>query len=695
MADRDNELVFAGGPEVSPASSDDFQFVQLDKTIHEQRFQGKATSYGRDSVKRFMKNKTSVVGFCLLGLILLLAIVFSFALPGNVDKQNPTTAEQYLPPKVFKAGTGFWDGTRVYHGRVYNRETGLPEFSSGQDERGFMYLVGEPYEGYYNYETETGTGGYIQIDVGYYLATPALDLDLSLTASGEMEYDYTLSMAAVDYVADDDSYNVDYDDTTFSIYLQPLYTDEDSGTTGASRGSAILVAEGLTLNTDTGVTEVDLSSYLADVAFGEDEDSSVPSRDSVTYAKFLIQCDAGNMFVSSAQIRSDYADYSEYDITDACQAMYQTRTLETDSSATTAEKAAWWTRSSSSTVHAMHVEMLLCDYRYDPYEVVYGIQQSSDITGDDLSQMRNNGIVTYELNNEGYIDLDTFQILDEDACLIVNPYDDEGNLVYPMTVEHTSGLAGVTWSVTAYIYGYKKLGYSSMPIHVMGTDAYGLDMLKSVSVGLLYSLGIAIAISAVCFAFGLCWGSFSGYQGGWIDLGMERIVDILSYLPSMVIITLLMLNMGRTWYVFLIAMVITGWIGTSSITRTQFYRFKRREYVLAARSLGAKDSRLIFRHILPNSLGTIITSSVLMIPSVIYSEASLAYLGLGFQDINSMGSILQSNQTYISTVGFDEDLTFLILFPSIVLALLLICFELFGQGLRDAVDPNTKGSESF
>ncbi len=232
-----------------------------------------------------------------------------------------------------------------------------------------------------------------------------------------------------------------------------------------------------------------------------------------------------------------------------------------------------------------------------------------------------------------------------------------------------------------------------MPIHLFGTDVNGYDMLKLVAQGTLYSLGLGIFISIICMAFGLVWGSISGYFGGTVDIIMERIVDILSYIPLMVVITLFMLNWGRSIGIFILAMCLTGWIGTAAVTRTQFYRFKGHEYVLASRTLGASDARLISKHILPNGLGTIITSSVLMIPSVIYSEASLSFLGLGFTDIYSLGRIIQSNQSSISTISNLNPTTYLIIFPTVILALLLISFEMFGQGLRDSVNPNLKGSD--
>ena len=132
-------------------------------------------------------------------------------------------------------------------------------------------------------------------------------------------------------------------------------------------------------------------------------------------------------------------------------------------------------------------------------------------------------------------------------------------------------------------------------------------------------------------------------------------------------------------------MCLTGWIGTAAITRTQFYRFRGREYVLASRTLGANDARLIAKHILPNAMGTIITSAVLMVPSIIFSEATISYLGLGLKNLASLGVILSYNQAELQTNPY------LLIFPSVIIALIMISFNLFGNGLRDAVNPSLKG----
>ena len=241
--------------------------------------------------------------------------------------------------------------------------------------------------------------------------------------------------------------------------------------------------------------------------------------------------------------------------------------------------------------------------------------------------------------------------------------------------------------VTAGSYRYKKYGYEKMPKFLFGTDESGHDLVKKAFAGLRTSLILGVCTALFCFLFGLLWGSISGYFGGNVDLFMERFCDILGGVPWIVVMTLCILHLGNNFGTFFIALCATGWMGTAARTRTQFYRFKGREYVLASRTLGSSDIRLIFKHILPNSLGTIITSSVFMITSVIFSEASLAYLNLGLQGVHSFGVMISNNQTYIT------ESPNLVVFPAVIISLLMISFNLFGNGLRDALNPSLKGSE--
>ncbi len=245
-----------------------------------------------------------------------------------------------------------------------------------------------------------------------------------------------------------------------------------------------------------------------------------------------------------------------------------------------------------------------------------------------------------------------------------------------------------------YIYDHlciKQDGVTE-PYFPFGTTGSGQDILTCLASGAWFSFAFAIAVAAVNLVVGAIYGAIEGYYGGKIDLFMERISDILSAVPTMIVITLLKLHMGGSSHILVlfIAFFLTGWISMASSTRMQFYRFKNQEYVLAARTLGARDRRVIWKHIFPNSLGTLVTGCALIIPSMIYTETSLSYLGiinLSSGNITSVGTLIAAGQSSLATAPF------ITLFPSLFLVLLMLSFNLFGNGLRDAFNPQLRGSE--
>lgn len=239
-------------------------------------------------------------------------------------------------------------------------------------------------------------------------------------------------------------------------------------------------------------------------------------------------------------------------------------------------------------------------------------------------------------------------------------------------------------------FRYKNGFYANF---LLGSNQHGQDIFVCLATGARLSFILAISVSILNFILGVIWGSVSGYYGGWVDLILERITDILASVPFIVVATLFQMHLASkvgAVVSLLFAFVLTGWIGIASRVRTQFYRFKGQEYVLAARTLGAKDSRLIFRHILPNSLGTIITGTILIIPGVIFSESMLTYLGivnLETSGLTSIGTMLSNGQAYLSTYPH------IIASPAVFISLLEISFNLFGNGLRDAFNPSLRGAE--
>ncbi len=283
---------------------------------------------------------------------------------------------------------------------------------------------------------------------------------------------------------------------------------------------------------------------------------------------------------------------------------------------------------------------------------------------------------------------------DENAVLEDNYMrDEEGNLVYAIASGGGDNeTAGRRIRVLYHNYYIYNNGFE--PNYIFGTDSQGYDLALRMADGVRLSLIIALIVSAVNFVVGAIWGAISGYYGGVVDLTMERITDILNGIPSIVVMSLFQIHLAQKVGPIpslLFAFFLTGWIGMSSRVRTQFYRFKNQEYVMAARTLGANDWRIIWKHIFPNTLGTIITGSVLAIPGVIFTESMLSYLGivnLGGQDITSLGTLL-SAASQTSWQNYPH----LMIFPALIISLLMICFNLFGNGLRDAFNPSLRGVE--
>ncbi len=270
--------------------------------------------------------------------------------------------------------------------------------------------------------------------------------------------------------------------------------------------------------------------------------------------------------------------------------------------------------------------------------------------------------------------------------------DAEGNPIY---YEYVGGgdLETAQYKVRILYYNYYVYQNGFEPEYIFGTDSQGYDLALRMAIGIRLSLLVAVFVSVINFVLGAIYGAIEGYYGGTVDIALERVSDILAGVPFIVVATLFQLHLAKKVGPIpslLFAFVVTGWIGTASRVRTQFYRFKNQEYVMAARTLGARDRRIIWKHIFPNSLGTIITSSALVIPSVIFSESMLSFLGivsLGGTKMTSLGTLLsEASKLWINYPH-------LMLFPAIVISLLMICFNLFGNGLRDAFNPSLRGVE--
>ncbi|MCZ8539291.1 oligopeptide ABC transporter permease [Psychrobacillus psychrodurans] len=218
-----------------------------------------------------------------------------------------------------------------------------------------------------------------------------------------------------------------------------------------------------------------------------------------------------------------------------------------------------------------------------------------------------------------------------------------------------------------------------------GTDGLGRDMFSRLWEGTQISLLIAFIAALIDMVIGVAYGGISGYYGGRVDDVLQRIVEILYGIPTLVIVILMLSFMKPGITAIIIAITITGWIGMSRIVRGQVLKFKNQEFVLASRTLGATNGRIITKHILPNILGIIIINTMFTIPTAIFFEAFLSFIGLGLQPPDaSLGTLINDGYKLIQ---FQPHI---LLFPAIIISLLMIAFNLLGDGLRDALDPKMK-----
>ena len=221
--------------------------------------------------------------------------------------------------------------------------------------------------------------------------------------------------------------------------------------------------------------------------------------------------------------------------------------------------------------------------------------------------------------------------------------------------------------------------------HLLGCDNLGRDLLTRLIYGGRISLAVGLLATFVSFVIGVTWGATAGFLGGRVDNLMMRFVDVMYGLPFMFIVILLMVVLGKEIYLLFIALGAVQWLTMSRIVRGQVISLKNREFVEAAEAIGVSKPLIILRHLIPNALGPIIVYSTLTVPAVMLEEAFLSFLGLGVQPpAASWGSLASEGRQYM------EEFPWLILYPSLALAITLLSLNFLGDGLRDALDPQLK-----
>jgi oligopeptide transport system permease protein len=218
-----------------------------------------------------------------------------------------------------------------------------------------------------------------------------------------------------------------------------------------------------------------------------------------------------------------------------------------------------------------------------------------------------------------------------------------------------------------------------------GTDGLGRDLFARAWKGTQVSLLIAFMAAVIDMIIGVTYGAVSGYIGGKTDSIMQRIMEVIIGIPNLIVVVLMILVLKPGIIPIIIALTITGWTSMARVVRAQVLKFKGQEFVLAAKTLGASDSSIIFKHMIPNMFGVIIINTMFSIPNAIFFEAFLSFIGLGLQEPHaSLGTLV--NEGYKGMIAFPYQM----IIPSLMIAIIMVCFNLVADGLRDALDPKMR-----
>ena len=673
----------------TPVQDEDFVFVQQDKSIHDVKFDTKPTTFFKDALKRFAKNKSSVVAAGILAVIIGMAIIVPLADGNDITNVNVDNTTHFLPPKWFDDAGGFLDGTGKVKDAIIDPNTNLPDETQyvhsaivrkqGQSIEDAIEIKESRVAGVTETILKYGKGGYLSVGVagieenGVFFPVP------TSVSSPLFAYDPALDASVTYHVPSDYFVEKAGEETTL---FATLTLESDALTEAIVLASDIDVA---TMNDFT----VDLSGN-ADVASALG--TAVSNCRLVLTLSPETLADASNLFYLEGVSVSGQESLAALAFDNAVAEVSR----ESDKKIPADEKYAY-----SSGANRSLVEVLAKtgSFRYDYYEAAYG-ETTMEITEKELEKYIERGFLTWDWSDKTSTSADVWQDADpsmyEITDLEQSPIREVKRFKYrnisSSIVETETKTLECTVSKYRYAWAKGQLGACAMPRMIFGTNQNGQDFFKIVFSGLLTSLGLGLLAAIINIFVGLVWGAVSGYFGGITDMVMERVMEILGGMPWIVLMTLIVLLLGSGFWTLLLALCLTGWMGIAGTTRSQFYRFKGREYVLASRTLGASDARLIFKHILPNGIGTIVTGAVLMIPGVIFTEANVAYLLPGV--LQYEGGIVSFGLTLSDAQSYLNHYPYLIVSASIVMVLIMIAFNLFGNGLRDALNPSLKGADN-
>lgn len=612
-----------------------FNFVQRDEKIYDKKFETKPIGYFKDALIRFGKNRTNVIATGVLFTLIVMSIIFPTFTTKNY--QALETRMAFLPPRIpIVENLGFLNGIQQVDLQQIDLSTvdpvtglGVPNSVRYQTK----YIVMDSLENY-----DLPCSEKIEVCVGGSVRLQNRSVDSS-TVFQSLQNVFIVTSA-------NPSVSVKVTEITQGTTLDILMKD---GSTGDYQIIGTI--------TESGEYTFELNETL--------ESSGIFSSN--VQLKF------------SSLTTSDFVALSEVSLQD--------------------------TRSESPLLNDL-------GYNLSMYSTLEGNGRSTRF-GATVTMSRFNydsygsALGNYSINTFSQVEYNAIIAAHGDVCAkIPNPANPKGwfhgeECPVQEVIRETSAIVvdGVEFRSYGVVMNYRLLkGYDENVFFLAGTTGAGRDLFNLTWVALRTSLLIGVAAAVVNITVGVIYGAISGYYGGKVDILMERFSEVVARIPFLVVLAIAVAYIGPGITTLFIVLIISGWIGIASVTRTQFYRFKGREYVLASRTLGAKDTRLIFRHILPNGIGTIITASILSIPLVIFTESTLSYLGFGIghgQQFNigpisfsgvSIGVLLSDGRAEI------VDKPYLTIFPAIIISILMITFNMFGNALRDAFNPTLRGS---
>ncbi len=629
-----------------------FQLVQENEKLMDKKLRTKQLSYFQDAMLRFTKNKYNVTATIILLIMILMSIFVPMITPKYLYSQT-NAGIMTLPPRIpILELFGITDGTKLYKNQPVQVDTIVI------DEEG--NASGTP-EGF----------------------------DLEYIKPGTLKYSYTVGTEVDEkYVGGTNTLYVNYDRIAYSVASNTLFTYTNAHEIVLDIES---ISEGAELkvylsqwNTSSFSRTWDQLEYLGSVT--SEGVHRFDPMDGVTSgtARFI---------VLKLELPEKSVDGSENVVFNSVQIQNKAdETVVQDYTGYTLATFVFYTHGQgieNGRFVRRNARMLVAEFVYDVYGAIFADRPATI------------GKVEYERilsENPGMADTIELDPNDATKWTFGSGYPLSAVTGYTDYTVPGTGLQFRNYFVLKD--GAYAVGFEDTPYFLFGTDEFGRDLFTLIWLGLRTSLLLGFMAAAVNIVVGIIWGSTSAYYGGQVDILMERFVDIWGSFPQITMIGIITVLIGPGFTALFIFMIYDGWIGAASITRIQFYRYKGREYVLAARTLGASDRRIIFKHILPNALGTIVTRVVLSIPSVIFLEVNLSFLGFGIgngQTLSigpieltgtSIGVILNDGQQQIMAGN-----TWLVIFPTLVVATLMISFNMFGNALRDALNPQLRGSE--